>query len=131
MSVFIIDENQKLPMFDLPVDFMVYDKITGQLLSFYASFPCKIDAFILAYVVKGNVKATINLWEYDIVPELYDLYNREDAVYFSSNNKIKGIENLYGTGWTTASVISSSIGLPFKVPINNLLFTKDKFLTSL
>ena len=34
MSVFIIDENQKLPMFDLPVDFMVYDKITGQLLSF-------------------------------------------------------------------------------------------------
>ena len=68
------------------------------------------------------------LWEHDIVPELYDLYNREDAVYFSSNNKIKGIENLYGTGWTTASVISSSIGLPFKVPINNLLFTKDKFL---
>ena len=69
MSVFIIDENQKLPMFDLPVDFMVYDKITGQLLSFYASLTCKIDAFILAYVVKGNVKATINLWEYDIVPD--------------------------------------------------------------
>lgn len=61
-----IDTSKKLPQFDLPVDFIVYDKIYASLLNFYGNFPCKIDAFILAFCSKGSVKATINLWDYDI-----------------------------------------------------------------
>lgn len=61
-----IDKSQKLPQFDLPVDFMVYDNVTSNLLNFYGKFPCKIDAFILAFIVKGKVKVTINLWEYEV-----------------------------------------------------------------
>ncbi len=58
--------TKKLPQFDLPVDFIVYDNITAPLLTFYGKFPCKIDACIFAFCVKGSVKATINLWEYEV-----------------------------------------------------------------
>jgi AraC family transcriptional activator of pobA len=61
-----IANDAKLPQFDLPVDFIVYDDIEANLLSYYASFPCKIYACIFCYIVKGNISATINLWQYDI-----------------------------------------------------------------
>ena len=61
-----IDETKKLPQFDLPVEFIVYDNITSTLLNFYGKFPCKIDACIFAFCIKGEVKATVNLWEYTI-----------------------------------------------------------------
>ena len=61
-----IVEDQKLPMFDLPMDFIVYDNITSSLLNYYGKFPCKIDACIFAFCVKGSAKATINLWEYEV-----------------------------------------------------------------
>ncbi|MDD2961386.1 MAG: AraC family transcriptional regulator [Muribaculaceae bacterium] len=61
-----IDDSKKLPQFDLPIDFIVYDNITSSLLNFYGKFPCKIEACIFAFCVKGTVKATINLWQYDI-----------------------------------------------------------------
>lgn len=59
-------KNEKLPLFDLPVDFLVSDDITSSLLNFYGKFPCKIDAFILAFCNKGHIKATVNLWNYEI-----------------------------------------------------------------
>lgn len=61
-----IDDSGKLPMFDLPVDFVVYDNVTAQLLNFYGTFPCKMDTFVLAFCEKGSVKATINLWDYEV-----------------------------------------------------------------
>ncbi|MEF9924255.1 MAG: AraC family transcriptional regulator [Muribaculaceae bacterium] len=61
-----IDDTKKLPLFDLPVEFIVSDNITASLLNFYGKFPCKIDACIFAFCVKGKIRATINLWEYDI-----------------------------------------------------------------
>lgn len=57
---------KKLPQFDLPVDFIVYDNVTASLLSYYGKFPCKIDAFIFAFMLKGTVNATINLWEREV-----------------------------------------------------------------
>lgn len=59
-------DTKKLPQFDLPTDFIVYDNITAPLLNLYGNFPCKIEACIFAFCVKGEVKATVNLWEYDI-----------------------------------------------------------------
>lgn len=61
-----IHNNGNMPLMDLPVDFIVYDDITSDLLKFYASFPCKLQTCIFAYIVKGNVTATINLWDYNL-----------------------------------------------------------------
>ncbi len=61
-----IVKGEKVPQFDLPVNLIVYDDVNADLLKFYASFPCKIDAAIFCYVDKGYVKATINLWQYEI-----------------------------------------------------------------
>ncbi|MGM9803634.1 MAG: helix-turn-helix domain-containing protein [Muribaculaceae bacterium] len=59
-----IRDNGNMPLMDLPVDFIVYDDITSDLLKFYASFPCKLQTCIFAYIVNGNVTATVNLWNY-------------------------------------------------------------------
>lgn len=61
-----IDKSKKLPQFDLPVDFIVYDGIDASLLNFYTQFPCKIEACIFAYIQKGAIRARINLWQHDI-----------------------------------------------------------------
>lgn len=61
-----IVKGEKLPQFDLPIDMIVYDDINADLLKLYASFPCKIEAAIFCYVDKGYVKATVNLWDYEI-----------------------------------------------------------------
>jgi len=61
-----IHNNGNMPLMDLPVDFIVYDDITSDLLKFYASFPCKLQTCIFAYIVKGSVTATINLWDYNL-----------------------------------------------------------------
>ena len=66
IELFQQENLEKLPLFDLPVDFVVYDKIDGNLLKFYRGYPCKIDACIFAYLMKGNAKAQVNLWDFDI-----------------------------------------------------------------
>ena len=66
IELFSDTTTQKMPLFDLPVDFIVYDNITASLLNYYGKFPCKIDACIFAYVVKGTARATINLWEREL-----------------------------------------------------------------
>jgi AraC family transcriptional activator of pobA len=64
-----IDKSKKLPQFDLPVDFIGENNISSELLNFYGSFPCKIEACIFAYISEGTVKATINLWDYSITAD--------------------------------------------------------------
>lgn len=59
-------EGAKLPQFDMPIDFIVYDDIRSNLLKFYASFPCKIDACVICFVESGELVATINLRDYNI-----------------------------------------------------------------
>ena len=41
--IMIIDDA--LPKFDLPVDFVTDDSITGDILNQYGRFPCHIKAF--------------------------------------------------------------------------------------
>ena len=55
-----------MPLFDLPIDFIVYDDITADLLKYYKSFPCKLEACIFAYVIEGSAEADINLWDYTV-----------------------------------------------------------------
>lgn len=60
--------QESIPKFDLPVDFIVDDNITGNILNLYGKFPCKIKAAIFALCCAGTVRATINLTEYTIRP---------------------------------------------------------------
>ena len=49
--------------FDLPVDFIADDSITGDILNYYGNFPCKIKAGVFVLCTEGMVRATINLLE--------------------------------------------------------------------
>lgn len=60
----IIDEN--LPKFDLPVDFVADDSISGDILNLYSRYPCNIKAGIFILCTGGTVKATINLSDFII-----------------------------------------------------------------
>ncbi len=62
----IIDDA--LPKFDLPVDFVTDDSITGDILNQYGRFPCHIKAGVFVLCTRGTVRATINLSEYTITP---------------------------------------------------------------
>lgn len=59
-------KGEKLPLFDLPVDYLVYDNVNIDILNNYTQFPCRIQAGILAYLNQGCVKSTINLWEFEV-----------------------------------------------------------------
>lgn len=56
-------KNEVLPKFDFPVDFIADDSITGDILTYYGHFPCKIKAGIFVLCTEGSVRATINLLE--------------------------------------------------------------------
>lgn len=62
--IMIIDDA--LPKFDLPVDFVTDDSITGDILNQYGRFPCHIKAGVFVLCTRGTVRATINLSEYTI-----------------------------------------------------------------
>lgn len=55
--------NDSFPKFDLPIDFIADDSITGDILNYYGNFPCKIKAGVFVLCTEGMVKATINLLE--------------------------------------------------------------------
>ena len=55
--------NDSFPKFDLPIDFIADDSITGDILNYYSNFPCKIKAGVFVLCNEGMVKATINLLE--------------------------------------------------------------------
>ena len=63
--------KEEIPKLDLPVNFIVGDNITSDLLNSYGRFPCKIKAGIFVLCMKGHIRATINLSEYDIGPNSF------------------------------------------------------------
>lgn len=59
-----MDDN--IPKLDIPKDFIVGDHITGEILKLYGRFPCKIKAGIFVLCMRGTLRATINLTEFNI-----------------------------------------------------------------
>lgn len=59
-----MDDN--IPKFDIPLDFIVGDNITGEILNQYGRFPCKIKAGIFVLCTEGTARATVNLTEFTI-----------------------------------------------------------------
>ena len=47
--------NESFPKFDLPVDFIADDSITGDILNYYGNFPCKIKAGVFVLCTEGMV----------------------------------------------------------------------------
>ncbi len=62
----LVTPDNNMPLFDIPGDFIVLDDITGDLLKFYAQFPCKLETCVFTYITSGSVSATINLWDYNL-----------------------------------------------------------------
>lgn len=67
-------------------------------------------------------------WDYELLPELYSLMDDEDSLYFATDDNKRGIYNMYGTSWTTSSIISSTAGIPFKIPLERSKFDQKHFL---
>lgn len=61
-----MDIDGALPKFDIPKDFIVGDNISCEILNMYGLFPCKIKAGVFAFCLRGTIRATINLKEYNI-----------------------------------------------------------------
>ena len=58
--------QETIARFDSPIDYIVDDNITGQLLDLYKMFPCKIKAGIFAICTEGEVNVTLNLADYTV-----------------------------------------------------------------
>ena len=58
--------NDSFPLYDIPIDYIMDDAITGTILDMYKMFPAKIKAGVFAICLRGEVKATLNLSEYTV-----------------------------------------------------------------
>lgn len=56
-----------------------------------------------------------------VIPNLEKL--AKDNINFSGNNKLGGANALYGSTWTVAGMVSSSAGVPLKVPIDGNMYS--------
>ena len=67
-------------------------------------------------------------WDYDVIPELNKLLDEDDVVTFYNNNKQEQMNMISGASWTTASIVSNSTALPFKVNIEGNNYHSKKFM---
>lgn len=58
--------EENIPIFDIPMDFIAGDNITGDMLKRYVNYSCKMKAVLFALCVKGKVHVTLNLSGYTI-----------------------------------------------------------------
>ena len=67
-------------------------------------------------------------WEYEIIKELYDIRNADNAITFNKNN---GMYMLTGASYTTSSLIANASGVPVKVGTYYNGYKKDHFMNGL
>lgn len=95
--------KDEIPKFDLPVDFIVGDNITGELLNLYGRFPCKIKAGIFVLCMQGHIRATINLTEYKIGPNSFVCLPPNS---FFQVHEVEGELSLYFAGFSSGFMAS-------------------------
>ncbi len=64
MSLFSKIYKEPFPKYDIPVDYVMDDNVSGSILELYKMFPCKIKAGVFAICLSGGAKVTLNLSEY-------------------------------------------------------------------
>lgn len=65
------------------------------------------------------------IWDYDLIPELYDLLQEEDTTTFNSK---KGMYMLHGTSYTSSSVVANTSGVPIKIGLDRYGYTGNNFM---
>lgn len=64
-------------------------------------------------------------WNYEVIPELYNIAQDETSVSFQAT---KGMKMLHGSSWTSASIVSNNTGVPLKVIPNSQMY-KDNLVS--
>lgn len=64
MSLFSKIYKEPFPKYDIPIDYVMDDNVSGSILELYKMFPCKIKAGVFAICLSGGAKVTLNLSEY-------------------------------------------------------------------
>jgi phosphoglycerol transferase len=54
-------------------------------------------------------------WDYEVIPEMYNLLNDKDTVVFYNKDKSQQVNIIDGASWTSASIVSNLSGVPLKV----------------
>ncbi|MDO4963308.1 MAG: LTA synthase family protein, partial [bacterium] len=67
-------------------------------------------------------------WDYEVIPEMYQILNDEDSICFSCNNDGTGMYAVDGANFTTGAVVGNSTGLPLKVPIDANSYHSKNFM---
>ena len=67
-------------------------------------------------------------FDYELVPELYDLLNDKDSVVFYDKNKAQTVNMIEGASWTTASIVSNLSGVPLKADLGNKIYDSSGFM---
>lgn len=63
-------------------------------------------------------------WDYTVIPELESI--AQENINFSNSNKIGGAHPTHGTGWTVAGLVSTTSGIPLKIPIHGNEYTNSE-----
>ena len=66
MSLFSSIYKAPFPKYDIPIDYIMDDNVSGAILETYKMYPCKIKAGIFAICLSGGAKVTLNLSEYNV-----------------------------------------------------------------
>lgn len=67
-------------------------------------------------------------WNYELIPEFYELLNDKDSVTFYNKTKQEGVNMIEGSSWTTASIVSNSSGVPLKAKLFGNEYSKSNFM---
>ncbi|MEH7108131.1 LTA synthase family protein [Bacillus sp. JJ1764] len=92
------------------------------------TFPEKKRNLIILYMesMESSLIDKVNGggWEYNVIPELENIAKQN--VNFSNTSKIGGALPIYGTTWTVGGLVSTTSGLPLKIPVNGNEYTSSK-----
>lgn len=87
-----------------------------------------IIIFLESFETSLFTKEQGGYWNYEVIPELYNLLNEDDVINFYNDNISEQYNMIDGSSWTTASLFSNTSGLPFKIRINQNGYHSDNFM---
>lgn len=68
-------------------------------------------------------------WDYEVIPELYELLTYGEAVSFSADSSVRGGFDTYGTDYTVGAIAGYVTGLPLKLKYSGRSdYYSDKFM---
>ena len=120
-------------------DYIIYNNKTSNFIEENYVDPKKIEITFkqkrnLIVIFVESLETTLfsksenGYFDDNVIKELYDLLNEDDTVVFYNNNYSELTNMLHGSSWTTASVVSNTTALPFKIRINKNEYKSHNFM---